>query len=263
MPPLSYYVGFLEWLRRRAATLAVGHYPDLPWSGDVRYEESYPAEHEAWRRSADPARAVVLLHHDVDARPDLALAMLREEAARGIRSTVLLHVKCMDRPQYEAAGRLAGRPYEVDDQAFLRFQEQGFAVGYHQNALDQARFDFGLALRLFESDVWALRHRGFACRFTTAHGGLRGPRGEVNNQVPMPDALRPTLRWTGNRWGIRVDGRYSDSEQGRLLWGPLHEWVGNLEPGRRYAVLVHPQYYEDDVARDGGRRRWPEWEDVP
>ncbi|UCD34442.1 MAG: hypothetical protein JSU90_09090, partial [Nitrospiraceae bacterium] len=135
------------------------------------------------------------------------------------------------------------------DYEYLRGLERKkrFVIGYHSNAFEQALFSREAALRIFRDDVKALR-RYFKVRFFSPHGGARNAEGQSNNILSIPPALRWSLRWVHNRHTVKFDGQYSDG--GINLGGSMDpekrnliNFVSTWRAGKRYRVLIHPEYY--------------------
>ena len=56
------------------------------------------------------------------------------------------------------------------------------------------------------------------------------------------------LRWIHNKFSCKFNGYYSDGGLKRRLKinqenTDLNEWIKNMQPGKRYRMLIHPQYY--------------------
>ena len=134
------------------------------------------------------------------------------------------------------------------DHEFLSQLEDGgkFVIGYHNNSYERASFDREKALRIFEEDVAELRHR-YSLDFFSPHGGIRDPQGKSNSSLPIPEALSESIRWVANGYTVRFDGYYSDGGINALKPKPedrdLRDFVRTWQPGKRYRVLTHPQYY--------------------
>jgi hypothetical protein len=217
----------------------------LPWGGDWDWSNNYPLEYARWARTPGRLdRITILLRHDVDGLPQRTLAMMREERKLGLRSIAFVFVRKVDRPAWEGGRGLAfDDSYIIDDDAWLPYQAAGFEIGYHQNALDQAAGDAAAAEGIGAGDILAMRTRGYKCDFFTPHGGIRFPA--TNNMLPPPVA---DSRWLGNGHGIHVAGNFSDSPAGREQYGNLDSFVATLRRGQRYVILLHPQYYGDDLS---------------
>lgn len=247
--PSAYYEGFLDLLVADER-IKVITYDDLPWSTRDTYRSHYPREWERWRAlvkdDGEARRSIfVLLQHDVDLLPELTHAALELEAARGLRSTVLIFNRLVDRTRLREDEIVEFTPYEIDVPRLQALErDHGFVVGYHSNAVEQARWDLRRAARIFRRDVRELR-RHFHIRFFSPHGGVPGPNGENNTSLAVPHPANPRLRWVANRYGPRFDGSYSDGGiYGRPLDDrDLRDFVRTWKPGGRYRVLTHPQYY--------------------
>lgn len=253
MFPLAYYAGFLDYLAARRDRIEVVTYADLPWADRDDYRRDYPREWERWQAARDPDRIYVLLQHDVDALPERAIEIGRLEAERGLRSTFMIHRRRHNRRILRDERRIELLPYELDVDALQRLEREGFVVGYHHNALEQTLWDERRARALMRDDIEALREH-FDIRFMSAHGGVKSPDGRNNSSVKLSRWLRREVRWVCTGHGCRVDGHYEDggyAAQRRPFEGSdLRDLVRTWEPGRRYRVNVHPQYYGEPSALD-------------
>jgi hypothetical protein len=247
--PLSEIVKQLAALAARPDVRFIAPY-DLPFGDDWNWRDNYPAEHARWVGDASHLdKITILLRHDVDALPHRTLAMMREERKLGLVSAAFIFVRKVNQEAfYAGAGVQTDWTYAITDEAWLPFLDDGFTIGYHQNALDQAAGDFALAEGIGLGDVMDLSKRGFNTDCFTAHGGLRFERPGLppatNNMLPPPAAA---CRWLGNGHGIHVAKNFSDSLRGRKICGSLAEFVPTMQQGRRYMILLHPQYYPDDL----------------
>lgn len=249
--PFEYVCGFLRLLRAWPLVRVVT-YADLPW-GDDYNPDGYPDELRRWQQSADPNAITVVLQHDVDDAPRRTWALIEEERRMGLRANVLIFNRCIDAMHLTEVGEVRTAPYPTNDPLLLGAQNEGFVIGYHQNAYEQAGHDAGKAARIFEDDVAALRERGFAAKFFVPHGGAPGPDGTNNHSLTIPPSLARDIRWVYNRRGPRFHGSYSDGAinvaHTRLrridpAKRDLRDFVRTWRPGRRYRVLLHPQYYD-------------------
>lgn len=250
--PFEYFVHFLEFLRGNADLFEIITYDDLPWGDDFDDDNGFPLELKNWKNqladgTRDKSKIYVLLQHDVDSAADRTMNVLREEHRLGIPSNVMIFNRRINRRHLQTTGKPVRTDYRLDYDYMRRIQdESGFVIAYHCNACDQAGFDMEKAVRIFEEDVEALR-RHFRIRYFSPHGGARGPSGLVNKDVPVPEALKRSLRWVCNTKTVRFDGGYSDGGINSPKRNPekrdLRDFVAGWKRGCRYRVLLHPQYY--------------------
>jgi len=251
--PFEYLLDFLEFLNKNKDIIKVITYRDLPWRNDFDYLNNYPKEFARWRRQLNWGKKdrniiYVLIQHDVDSYPERTLALLREEERLGIPSNVMIFKRRTDRYYYEKTGQLVFTDYDLDYNYLRRLEkEKGFTIGYHSNAFEQALFNKKKGFEIFKNDVEALR-KNFNIFFISPHGGARNENGFSNNILPIPSSLKRSLRWVQNRHTVRFDGQYSDG--GINLPGykslkerDLKDFVKTWESGKRYRVLIHPEYY--------------------
>ncbi len=250
--PFRYFTGFLDFLLRHADRLQIITYRNLEWSEDYDSAGAYPDEHRRWkeqaRRLAEAGRALVLLQHDIDSRPERTLAALREERERRLPSNVMIFRRRIDRRLLKNTGTLAFTEYPLDYRLLKDLEAEDFVIGYHSNAMEQARWDLADAERVFREDLAALRE-WFHVEFFSPHGGVVGPDGQKNLDLEIPEASTLGLRWVHNSRTPRFTASYSDGglNGGKLdpATRDLRDFVTTWKPGGRYRVLLHPQYYSD------------------
>ena len=268
--PSRYLVDFLELLHERRDEIEVLTYADLPWGDDWDYENHYPVEFARWKRQMrsgqrDRRKIHVILQHDVDNEPQRTMALLREEQRLGLRSNVMIFNQRVNRRVLQKTGRMEYKRYEIDHEELRRMQAAGFVIGYHSNAYEQALFDREKASAIFERDVAELR-RHFDIRFFCPHGGVRDAEGHSNAALDIPPSLRQSLRWVLNRHTARFDGSYSDgamnSPKREADNRDLRRFVETWRPGKRYRILIHPQYYDKTCFRTRRLSGVPWYEEV-
>ncbi len=250
--PFGYFTGFLDFLHRRADRLQIITYRDLEWGEDYDSAGAYPDEQRRWKeqakRLAEERRTLVLLQHDVDSRPERTLAALREERDRRLPSNVMIFRRRVDRALLKDTGMLAFTEYALDHQFLKELEGERFLIGYHSNAMEQALWDRPDAKRIFREDLADLRE-WFHVEFFSPHGGVVGPGGTKNRDLELTDASSLGVRWINNGRTPRFTASYSDGGlNGRKLdpaTRDLRDFVRTWEPGGRYRVLLHPQYYND------------------
>lgn len=243
--------GFLDFLARERDRIKVITYADLAWSNDDTWDDDYVDERKRWksRVKSDPKlrdRIFVLLQHDVDSWPERSMTIAQLEAERGLRSNLMVFNRSHLRSALTERGAIEYLPYELDVQLLQRLErEHGFVIAYHVNALEQSLWDTRAAQKRFRSDIRALREH-FDVRFFSAHGGVPSPDGRNNSDFVPSRWSRRGLRWVSTGHTARFDGNYTDGSllsPAVLPERDLREFVRTWEPGRRYRVLTHPQYY--------------------
>jgi hypothetical protein len=262
--PFGYLRDFIDFLADNPDLFQILTYDDLMWQNEPAVNGAYPGERKAWDRAMregrlDPDKIYILIQHDVDSRPELTFNLLKHEAARGIRSNIMIFNRLLDRKKL-AAGELEYLPYKLDFDFLRKLREQGFVVGYHANAYEQSRYDTRRALEIFRQDIEELR-RQFPIRYFSAHGGVPGPGGLNNADLPLPGEMLDGLIWVHNpvtpyfRLGYSDGGINSVRDLTQL---DLRNFVRQWRPGNRYRVLIHPQYYHT-TCKPGSRLRGTQW----
>lgn len=254
--PQGFLFGFFDFLHRHSDEIEILTYADLPFGSDYDYKANYLEEWKAWQQQlasgdADRSKIHLIIHHDVDDCPELTHDVLRHQLQLGIHSNVMIFNRLLRRRILRNEGRLVERDYAVDHELLSRLEGGGWVIGYHSNAYEWGMFDVERACEIFENDVALLREK-YDIRFFCPHGGVRDADGASNALLPIPPALQDSLHWTLNGHTIRLDGSFSD---GGLNGArdpekrDLRDFVRTWQPGKRYRVLLHPQYYSEEWER--------------
>lgn len=254
--PFSYLEGFLSFLRRHRHTIELITYDDLALHTDADYTTHYAHEYKTWKARVasgelDPNKIYVLLQHDVDRDPDRTHAALLREEELQLPSNVMIFNRKIERSILRSEGRIEYTPYDIDYHQLQRLRDVGFVIGYHTNAVERALFDFDRAKDIFEEDIEQLSQH-FPIRYFSPHGGVRDSEGRSNAHIYPPDRLMAHLRWVQNRFTVRFAATFSDGAIAGVNRDPagrdLRRFVENWQPGNRYRVLLHPQYYDERFA---------------
>lgn len=250
--PYGYVRGFLEFIHGHRDLIEVLTYDDLDFGDDYDYSNHYRGERERWDESLrsgerSSEKVYVLIQHDVDRIPERTHALVEDEARLGLRSNVMIFNKRVNRKKLQKEGVVEIGDYPIDlARLRLLHEASGFVIGYHSNAFERALFDRELAERIFLQDVKELRSQ-IPIRYFSPHGGVRNAEGQSNAFLEIPRELSQDLRWVHNRFGVRFDGAYSDGAINAVRRDPeerdLRRFVQRWRAGKRYRVLIHPQYY--------------------
>jgi|ETNmetMinimDraft_21_1059911.scaffolds.fasta_scaffold00524_12 hypothetical protein len=252
--PAKYLDSFLAMLMDPANNIEVLTYSDLNFGGDDDYENYYPGERKIWEESLssgerDPEKIYVFIQHDVDSAPERTNRLLEFQRKIGLRSNVMIFNRLVNRSLLQRNNELAFLDYGIDLPFYLDLQKQGWVFGYHSNAYEQSKFDVNLAGQVFIEDVRELRSKGLDIEFFCPHGGVRDSEGRSNSYFGMPDEMKGELKWVLNKHTIRFDGSFSDGGfKTRDDWEYLdiRKFLRSWRPGKRYRILFHPQYYDDN-----------------
>lgn len=272
--PFEYHLGLLDYLSERS-DIEVITYDDLAWTENVtmaawcadwfarrkadasvipRANEwhEYKQEYANWKRQLktskrDPNKIYVLLQHDVDSHSERTFPLLREEAARGVPSNVMIFAQRHSRKSLKEHGVIEFTDYPLDLDLLSRLEtEYKFVIGYHCNAYEQSLYDLADAQCRMKRDIEVLEER-FRIRYWSAHGGVPGPGGKNNNQIVPPREVTKKARWVHNGATPYFHATYSDGGLNNRSRDPkgrdLRDFVRSWKPGGRYRVLTHPQYY--------------------
>lgn len=214
------------------------------WRGN-RFIRHRLARYGLLKLRAIPGNPVVIFQHDADRHPQNTLRLMELEQAQGVVSSCYFFRKrCARWPGDE-------EDYQLDLGAMRAFEAQGFEIGYHQNAYEQADYDEARAWEIARSDVGFFRQH-FNLRSFVPHGGRRGPNGENNHGLAHRDCFEGLL-WAYNSRGVASDYTWSDGhaehpDECRL---PDPRALAAQIRGRVRAIfLFHPQYYGEELRPD-------------
>ena len=248
---------FFDFIADPASGIQAITYADFAWRETDDFNAGYPAEWRAWQGelkdgTRDPDKAYLVLQYDVDSRPERTLGLLREPSHQRVPANIMIFNKRVDRRHLKNTGELRFTEYDLDDRLFHDLEKRGFVIGYHTNAYEQSVFAVDEALKVFDRDVRELQKR-FNIEFFSAHGGVAGPDGKNNNGIPFHPDWTTRLKWVHNGCSPKFDGQFSDGGHNSPKRDPqgrdLREFVKGFRPGKRYRLLVHPQYYDTEYRR--------------
>jgi hypothetical protein len=249
--PLEFFVEFLQYLKD-TKNIEVITYNDLAWDDKQDSETIYEAEKRNWLKQLrtgkrDSNKIYVLLQHDVDSRPERSMQMVHEEMRIGIPSNVMIFCRRHNRKQLKNESTLQYTDYDLDVDLLKKAeQEYGFVIGYHCNAYEQALYNLSIAQERMTKDINELREN-YMIKFWSAHGGVPGPEGKNNNKIIPPRQIEENTIWVHNGASPFFDGNYSDGGLNNKKRDPknrnIRDFVTTWQPGKRYRILTHPQYY--------------------
>jgi hypothetical protein len=253
--PFGYYEDFLRFLKEKESLIKIITYDDLEWGDDYNFTGNYPDEWARWKSKlkcgeVDDSKIYVLIQHDVDVSPELTQNAIEAERKYDIRSNIMMFNRRVKRRHFQQTGELKfdSEGYVIDFEKWKKYEDEGFVFCYHANSFEQSGFNANKALEIFNQDVIDLREN-FDIAYFSPHGGARSTNGESNNSLTIPEALQGSIRWVANGQTARFDGVYSDGGPNSINRDPskrdLKDFVATWEPGKRYRVITHPQYYCD------------------
>ncbi|MCF7823140.1 MAG: hypothetical protein K9N35_03120 [Candidatus Marinimicrobia bacterium] len=242
--PFKYLSDFFAFLARQDEIEVIA-YSDFV-HGD-RNDES------KWKKIRDPNKIYVVIQHDVDSQVQQTLDILQVQKEYQIRSNVMIFHRRVDRGLLKSSGELAYTEYLSDAQLLelKNFQDTaGIIIGYHSNAYEQALFDLDHAREIFTADLNALRHN-FEVNYYSFHGGIRDSRGKSNEVLKQVDP-ELNVHWVHNGDPLKFAARFSDGglASAPRRKGDLLRFVKKMKPGKRYQILIHPQYYSQNLIED-------------
>lgn len=252
--PLQYLLDMFSFIRQNAEFLNVLTYEDLGIQDGHGYKSNFEAEYLAWTAhvAAVPAayqKAHILLQYDIDRAPERLHALLAAPEHDKVPANVMIFNERVDRWRLQSIGEVATTPYALDRDLLLRRQKEGFVIGYHTNAYELAGHNVDKALEIFDRDMTTLS-QAYGTRFFSAHGGVPDAEGNNNNTLPYhPDWIDRAV-WVHNGHNLRFDGVFSDGGHNSPKRDPkkrdLRRFFETMQPGKRYRILLHPQYYGID-----------------
>ncbi len=264
--PRRYLTDFFQFISDHPADLEVLTYADFPWGDDDNYEANYPGEYKRWKDELssgkrDPNKAYLVIQYDVDSRPERTFGLLREPEHMAVPANIMIFNKRVDRRRLKNFGEVGLTDYDLDEDCLRDFEKRGFVVGYHTNAHERAKFDLEKALDIFDADARELSGR-FNLQFFSAHGGVPGPDGRNNRDLPFHPDWVDKLKWVHNGHSPHFDRQFSDGGHNSLKRDPekrdIRDFIRTVRPGERCRILLHPQYY-DVLPRLSPRFKETDW----
>lgn len=251
--PFEFLADFLSLVAQPCSNTRTMHYGDLDWGASFSLEQMYSLEWAAWNRAQEASTnsgAFILLQFDLDFCPERGMAVLRLLKGSQLRASVMLFNKRINRKLLREKGKVEFTSYDVNSELLQSLQQSDqVSVGYHSNAMEQAKWSPEKALAIFENDIGELRASYGNVVTFSPHGGVAGPSGENNTDIPVTTSIQEKLsiRWVHNKRAPNFHSAFSDGgftntarHAGRLN---LTAFTRSLRPATRSRVLIHPQYY--------------------
>lgn len=255
--PLRYITGLFDYVKQNPDRFEMITYADLAWVDGEPDFGTFSKEYSNWTKrlksgQLNKKKIFLLVQYDVDSRPERTMNLLDNPSHQNIPANVMIFNKRIDRKLLKTTGVVEYTDYELDEALLRRKQSEGTVVGYHSNANERGGFDLSAAMEAFDEDASALVEK-YGIRFFTAHGGVAAPDARNNRDLPFPQKWSGCLRWVHNGSSPRFDGVFSDGGHNNKKRDPakrdMRDFVANFKPGRRYRMLLHPQYYDVNPKR--------------
>ena len=258
--PLDYYLESLHKLNSMGVKFIT--YNDLEFENDYDFENGYPDEFTRWNqkiKERNDKNIYVLIQHDTDAGFQSTISLSKHEKKLNAVASIMTFARWQGGDE---KGKVESYPISFNE--LRKLQSEGFMIGYHCNALHTSDFDENLVYENFYKDILILKE--FNISFFSPHGGkvLDGignvsfdymtdiRNGGYKKFYPNEDTHKyfKKLRWIHNKFTCKFNGYYSDGGLRRRLQinqenTDLNEFIKNMQPGKRYRMLIHPQYYGD------------------
>ncbi len=242
----DYLSGLVRWLADSEYT--VMSYENLAPLKRHGLEEE---EFRAWSEAALARREkAVLLQYDVDAHPDVTMALLETHIDCGVPANVMVFREKIFDWKLKKNGELErDDSYVLDFELIERFQRMGGVVGYHCNAFDRAAGDMDRAVEIFHDDVAYLRQH-IDLKYFSMHGGLVTETGDCNATLRIQPSLdKLGMTWVHNGHSIQFHRKWADGSASnpryRLESNDPLDFILGTNAGERCRLLFHPQYYKD------------------
>lgn len=264
--PLSFLTQFFEFLHRNSERVNVMTYRDFDWGDDFDWNGRYPQERKRWQQGVrsgrfDRRKAHLVIQYDVDSHEHRTMELLRQPEHKNIPANIMVFSRRVDRRVLSKEGQVQETPYELDHDLLEQCETEGHVIGYHTNAVERALFDLEEAKRIFAKDLAHLRNR-YDVSFFSPHGGAVGPNGERNRSIELPSELAADVRWVHNGATPKFKEGFTDGGHNAQNPHPderdLRDFVARFQPGRRYRVVLHPQYYDEEcrTSENYSRAAW-------
>lgn len=256
--PIDYYLDCLKKLNSMGVKFIT--YEDLPFENDFDIKNGYPEEFKNWNTSIkenNDQNIYVLIQHDTDAGFRSTIDLSYKEDELGAVASIMTFARW---PGENESGEV--EKYPISFEELHKLKARGFMIGYHCNAIHTSYFNKDDVFKNFYKDILLLRE--FKISFFSPHGG-KVVDGIGNVSFDYMDDIKSEgykkyfeneeffdyfrhLRWIHNKFSCKFNGYYSDGGLKRRLKinqenTDLNEWISKMQPGKRYRMLIHPQYY--------------------
>lgn len=241
--PYEYAEKVIKYINNKKDIFKIITYNNLLWDEDYNYSNNYQKEYTKWLENKNSSKIYLIIQHDVDMFPERTLRMMELERELGIKTNVMIFNKYLNRKTLQETGKVIYEEY-LTDETITRlqdFEKNGFSIGYHINAYEQALFNIEKAEEIFIEDVKELR-KIFNIKTCSAHGGAKDSNGGCNFILKIPEILADNIRWVNNTHGITCNRIYTDSRLLREEETPI-QFLESCTVGNRYQMVIHPQFY--------------------
>jgi len=252
--PLTYLTDMFKFIDAHSDRLSIMTYNDLAGDSFTDYAQNYATEFKAWndKIKSDPdasKKAHLLFQYDIDNRTERMADLLSHPAHDSVPANIMLFNERIDRRRFKNTGVVATTDYDIHADLLRKRQAEGFVIGYHCNAYELAGHDTDKAMEIFDRDMTRFQ-TDFGSRVFSAHGGVPDAKGKNNNGLPYhPDWIGKAI-WVHNGVNLRFHGVFSDGGHNSPKRDPqgrdIRDFFETLQPGKRYRMLLHPQYYGVD-----------------
>lgn len=249
--PQTYITDMFAFIKRNSDKVEVLTYQDFDWLEDFDYANGYPVEKKHWLSQIksgekDNSKAYLLIQYDLDSRPERAMSLLAHAEHDGVPANIMRFFKRIDRRRLKTSNELAHTDYDIDDGLLNDRIKEGFVVGYHSNCYERSHHHKDDAAQILEKDILQLKKQ-YDINFYTAHGGVPCDEGINNRDIAPPDETAKQVRWVHNGATPFFNKQFSDGGHNSPQRDPagrdLRDFVAQMQPGGRYRILIHPQYY--------------------
>jgi len=246
-----------DFFQRNSDKIQVITYQDIfSESDDYNYREGYPTEKSQWlngikANKIDASKAYVLLQYDIDSQPQRTMDLLNHPSHENVPANIMRFAQRVDRRLLKTTDKLEYTEYPLDTELLNRLCKKRFLVGYHSNCYERSHHDNTLAPQILEQDIQSLQ-KEHDISFYTAHGGIPCQNKKNNRDVIPLEKTAEQVRWVHNGATPFFNKQFSDGGHNSPLRDPidrdLRDFIRNIEPGGRYRILIHPQYYANNFS---------------
>jgi hypothetical protein len=261
--PIDHYLDSIKRLNKLGVKFIT--YNDLLFENDYDFENGYPEEFKRWNskiKDTNDDNIYVLIQHDVDSGFESSIDLSKREIDLGALVSIMTFARWSGYAydDLNLGKDLVDYPICFKDLHFLK--SHGCTIGYHCNAWHNSNYKDKEVFKFFYEDLMMLKE--FDIKFFSPHGGkvIDGignvsfnymeniKSGGYKEYYLNPDDWEylSKVRWVHNRFSCKFNGYYSDGGLSRRLKlnkeeTDLNRWIDNLKPGKRYRMVIHPQYY--------------------
>lgn len=256
--PLDYIKEFFLFLDYNHKLIETNLYSDYNWNENYSPVSMYNSERLEFEKKKSNQKIYLNLQFDIDDKTEVLNELLKFLLDKKIKINIMIFNTHIDRFELAKNNLLVLKNYEINQE--LLKKNKNIEVGYHTNCYELSKYNFKKAIDIFVKDLEVLRLKYDKINYFSPHGGVVCNQGYNNNHISIDENFQITnnIRWVHNKRNLKWDGQYSDGgiakrDEKNFKKLNLKSFVQSWKLGKRYFLLLHPQYYGADKINNNSK----------